>query len=65
VLYKGICTEVQTNLESCQKTQFFFYKSKQLDNDTEKNEMYDTKTLTFTFHHYWGGFLSGVFCPRP
>ena len=22
--------------------------------------MYNKKTLTFTFHHYWGGF-----CPRP
>ena len=35
---QGVCTEVQTNLESCQKTQRKLYKSKQLDNDTEKNE---------------------------
>ena len=33
---KGVCTEVQTNLESCQKTQRQFYKSKQFNNDTEK-----------------------------
>jgi len=26
--------------------------------------MYNKKTLTFTFHHYWGGFLSGGFCLR-
>ena len=26
---KGICAEVQTNLESCQKTQRKLYKSKQ------------------------------------
>ena len=26
--------------------------------------MYNKKTLTFTFHPYLGGFLSGDFCPR-
>ena len=28
--------------------------------------MFNIKTLTFTFHHYWGGggFLSVDFCPR-
>ena len=23
--------------------------------------MYNKKTLTFTFHHYWGGFCQGAF----
>ena len=36
--------------------------------------MYNKKTLTFTFHHYWGAFCQGDFvgggggggvCPRP
>ena len=26
--------------------------------------MYNKKTLTFTFHHYWGAFCQGAFCPR-
>ena len=36
----------------------------QIQTVEQTNEMYDTKTLTFTFHHYWGAFLSGSFCPR-
>jgi hypothetical protein len=36
---------------------------------SEKNEMHDTKTLTFTFHYYWGAFCQVFFffgfCPVP
>ena len=28
-------------------------------------KMYNKKTLTLTFHHYWGAFCQGGFCPRP
>ena len=48
-------------LESCQKKQIKFYNSKQLNNDTDKNVMYNQKTLIFTFHHYWGAFCQGAF----
>jgi hypothetical protein len=27
--------------------------------------LYDTKTLTFTFHHYWGAFCQGSFVLDP
>ena len=27
--------------------------------------MYNKKTLTFTFHHYWEAFCPGGFCPVP
>jgi hypothetical protein len=38
-----------------------FYQSKQLNIDTDKNVMYNQKTLIFTFHHYWGAFCQGAF----
>ena len=27
--------------------------------------MYNKKTLTFTFHHYWGAFCQGAFVLDP
>ena len=50
-------TEVK-NLESCYKIQRKFYISEQSNKDTEKN-IYDTKTLTYTFH-YCGAFVWGL-----
>ena len=54
---------------SCYKTQFIFHM-RTIKQRHRLKYIYDTKTLTYTFH-YWGAFCQGAsvwgggFCPRP